>query len=156
MSNTQQDRPGIRVIPPLLYLAALAVAFLLDWLRPVALLPDTAQYVVGGVLAGSSFLAMGPITGAFRRAGTPFDVRRPASALVTDGPYRYSRNPGYVALIVFCLGIAVLADNVWVLPLVALATWVLTRFVVIKEERHLEARFGDAYRDYSRRVRRWL
>ena len=156
MPETPDAGPGIRVIPPLLYLAALAIAFLADWLWPVAILPPALQYGVGGVLVAASVGLALWAAGLFRRAGTPFDVRRAASALVTCGPYRLSRNPGYVALIGLCLGIAIMADNLWVLPAIAVATWWLDRFVVRLEERHLESRFGDAYRSYRGQVRRWL
>lgn len=65
-------------------------------------------------------------------------------------------NPGYVSMIVLCVGIAVLADNMWVITTTAIATVFLDRHVVAAEERHLEARFGAAYRTYKSRVRRWL
>jgi protein-S-isoprenylcysteine O-methyltransferase Ste14 len=156
MPEKSADKPGIRLIPPLIYLAALAAAFAADWLWPVAVLPAGMQYALGAtlMLAGGA-MALWAV-GLFRRADTPFDVRRPASALVTEGPYRISRNPGYMGLIAFSLGIGVAADNAWVLATVAIATALLHRFVIVPEERHLEARFGDAYRTYRARVRRWL
>jgi protein-S-isoprenylcysteine O-methyltransferase Ste14 len=156
MPETPNAGPGIRVIPPLLYLAALAIAFLVDWLWPVAVLAAGLQYAVGGVLIAASLALVLWSVGLFRRAGTPFDVRRPATALVTDGPYRLSRNPGYLSLTGLSLGIAFAADNVWVLPAVGVAAWCLDRFVIRLEERHLNARFGEAYRSYCAQVRRWL
>ena len=72
------------------------------------------------------------------------------------GPYRWSRNPGYVGLIAFSPGVGVTADNAWVVPTVAVATFVLYRFVIVLEERHLDVRSGQAYRADRARVRRWL
>ena len=150
------DTPGIRVIPPAIYLAALLVGFLVDWLWPVRLLPDPMRYGLGGLLVLASLVAIYPVLRSFKRAKTPFDTRRAANALVTEGLFGYSRNPGYVSMIVLCVGIAVLADNMWVITTTAIATVFLDRHVVAAEERHLEARFGAAYRTYKSRVRRWL
>jgi len=153
---SQGETPGIRIIPPLIYVAAMALAFLAGALWPIALLPDAIRYTVGPALIVASVAVMPPTLRAFKRAHTPFDVRRSAEALVTDGPYRYSRNPAYVAMIGLCLGIAVLADNFWAIPAVIAATAYLHRYVVLAEERHLEARFGDDYRRYKSLVRRWI
>ena len=150
------DTPGIRVIPLAIYLAALLVGFLVDWLWPVRLLPDPMRYGLGGLLVLASLVAIYPVLRSLKRAKTPFDTRRAENALVTEGLFGYSRNPGYVSMIVLCVGIAVLADNMWVIATTAIATVFLDRHVVAAEERHLEARFGAAYRTYKSRVRRWL
>ncbi len=153
---TTADTPGIHIIPPLLFLAALGIGFGLDAAWPVALLPDAVQYPLGAVLIAASLVVLAPTLLAFRRAATPFDVRRRAESLVTDGPNRFSRNPGYVAMIATCIGIAIMADLVWALPFLALATVILDLAVVRREERHLAARFGADYAAYRNRVRRWL
>ena len=92
----------------------------------------------------------------FRKLGTHVDVRKPATALATDGPYRLSRNPIYLALTLFYLGIGVAAGSLWVLVLVAPALLVMHLGVIRREERYLERTFGAAYLDYARRVRRWI
>jgi hypothetical protein len=78
------------------------------------------------------------------------------SRLITDGPYRFSRNPGYVSLTMLYLGLGILLDNGWVLILVVPVLVVMDRWVIRREDRHLEARFGDDFRRYRARVRRWL
>jgi protein-S-isoprenylcysteine O-methyltransferase Ste14 len=153
---SQGQTPGIRVIPPLIFVAAMALAFLANALWPVPLLPDVIRYTIGPALIVASGAVMPPTLRAFRRAGTPFDVRRSAEALVTDGPYRYSRNPAYVAMIGLCLGIAIVADNTWAIATLMAATAYLHRYVVLAEERHLETRFGADYRSYKSRVQRWI
>ncbi len=99
---------------------------------------------------------MPPVLRRFRRAGTPFDVRKPASALITEGPYRFSRNPSYVALTLLYLGIGILFNNGWILILVAPVFLVMDLWVVRREERHLEAKFGEEFLRYKAAVRRWL
>ncbi len=92
----------------------------------------------------------------FSRAGTTFNVSKPASALITEGPYRFSRNPSYVSLTLLYLGIGILLNNGWILILVAPVFLVMDLWVVRREERHLEARFGEEFLRYKAAVRRWL
>lgn len=106
-------------------------------------------FVSAGVLAHLSHLAM-------QRVGTNVLPTRPTLALATDGPYRYSRNPLYIAAIGVYLGVA-LWVNGWV-PLVLLlpVIWVLNRGIVLREEQYLERKFGEEYLAYRSRVRRWI
>ena len=92
----------------------------------------------------------------FRRARTPLDVRKPATALITQGPYRFSRNPIYVSMTLLYAGLAFLLGNGWVLALAAPVLLVMDFWVVRREERHLEAKFGEDYLRYKAAVRRWL
>ena len=92
----------------------------------------------------------------FRRAGTAFDSHKPASVLITEGPFRFSRNPGYVALTLWHVGIGLALNNAWIVlpaipPVLAMDRWAIPR-----EERHLEERFGPEYTRYKARVRRRL
>ena len=83
-------------------------------------------------------------------------MRKPATALATAGPYRVSRNPIYLALTLFYLGVGLAAGSLWVVVLAGPALLVMHLGVVRREERYLERRFGAAYLDYARRVRRWI
>jgi len=156
MQAKQDDKSGIRIIPPAIFLIALAAAFLANWFWPVQFFPDVVRYSLGFFLLLASGAVMPFVLGAFKRADTTFDPRRQPSALVTEGAFRYSRNPSYMALIVLCIGIGVIADNAWVFITTAIATAYLYRFVILVEERILEAKFGEEYRQYKSRVRRWL
>jgi protein-S-isoprenylcysteine O-methyltransferase Ste14 len=147
---------GVRIPPPVFYLVALAMGIALDYLWPLSFFSGASRYVVGSIFVFVSLAIMPPVLRRFRRAGTPFDVRKPASALITDGPYRFSRNPTYVSLTLVYLGISVLIDNGWVLILVVPVFVVMDRWVVTSEERHLAAKFGDQYLRYKSLVRRWL
>ena len=147
---------GIRVIPPAIFMVAMVGAYLMDWVWPFRIIPDAVQYALGIVVILLSFGAMPWTLAAFKRAKTTFDVRRQATALITGGPFRFSRNPTYVAMIALCAGIGIVADNGWVLPALGAAIAYLHFAVIVAEERHLEYAFGDKYRAYKRRVRRWL
>jgi protein-S-isoprenylcysteine O-methyltransferase Ste14 len=93
---------------------------------------------------------------AFRRAGTPFLPYRETLAIVTDGPFRFTRNPLYFSAILALAGVALWWDSLWLLALLPLVAVALQRLVIGPEERYLEARFGARYRDYRARVRRWF
>jgi len=154
---SEADHPGAAVRPPLLHLAALIAGLVLD--RVVALpLPATGPVtlVAGGLAAVAGIGLMAWAITCFRRAGTNVPTVLPATALVTAGPYRFSRNPIYVGMIVTYLGLALAFASPWALLLSAPVLLVMHVGVVRREERYLEAKFGEAYRTYRRRVRRWL
>jgi protein-S-isoprenylcysteine O-methyltransferase Ste14 len=156
MDAKPHEGPGLPVHPPVLHLAALLAGIGLNHRWPLSPLPGRWGDVVGGVLIVLGVALMPPVLGRFRRAGTSFNTHKPASALITDGPYRFSRNPAYVALTLWYLGIGLLLNNGWVLLLTIPLVLVMDRWVIRSEERHLEARFGDDYRRYESSVRRWL
>jgi len=151
-----QKGPGPFVHPPLMYLAALLLGIGLDRRWPFPFAAGRWADVAGLVAIALGVAIMPPVLRRFRRAGTSFDVRKPASALITDGPYRFSRNPAYVALTFWYLGVALLLNSVWALlfalPLLAM----MDRWVIRREERHLEEQFGVQYLRYRSSVRRWL
>ena len=149
------DRAGVVAPPPLIYAAVFAVGYALDRCYPVWLRPDASGWLGWAIFAaGLVVLALG---GAYlNRAGTPVNPYRPSTTLVTAGPYRYSRNPMYIALTLTYLGAAVVVDSVWPVMLLPGLLLVMQWGVISREERYLERRFGDDYRRYQARVRRWL
>jgi len=156
MQDKLNNKSDIRIIPPVIYLIALAVAFFVNWFWPIMLLPEIVRNTAGPVLILASIAVMPSILGAFKRADTSFNVRLKPNALVTGGAFRFSRNPGYMALITLCIGISVVTDNLWVIITTAAATVYIHYVVVLAEERLLEARFGKEYLQYKNRVRRWI
>src|SRR4029453_15411243 len=145
--------------PPLLYLACLILGLALDQLLPVPLtLPGAAlmQWTVGGslILVGVGIIAAGVRN--FPRAATPVPSNQPVRALVTIGIHGWSRNPIYVGMFLSYAGIGIVARSPWVLILAVPLVVMLRYGVVAREEAYLERRFGDVYRDYKARVRRWL
>jgi protein-S-isoprenylcysteine O-methyltransferase Ste14 len=144
--------------PPVLLAGAVALAVLLGILVPLDWpgTEDPAAHLVGLAIgfAGIALMAWSAIE--LRRAGTTILPDKAATHLVTTGPFRFRRNPIYIAHVLMLLGVAELTKNIW-FPILALVYAVLvTWLAILPEERHLEARFGDAYRDYSARTRRWI
>ena len=145
--------------PPLLYLACLILGLVLDRMMRLPLtLPKTAlvRWSAGGglILLGVAIFAGGVRN--FFRAATPVPSNQPVRALVTTGIHGWSRNPIYVGMFLLYAGIGLVARSAWVLILTLPLAITLRYGVVAREEAYLERRFGDAYRDYKARVRRWL
>jgi protein-S-isoprenylcysteine O-methyltransferase Ste14 len=153
------DNAGVIAPPPLIALATVALGLLIDWLFPVpvlqVLLDWPTRLVIGGVLVAAG-LALG-IAGFsfFRRAGTNANPWLPAVHLATGGIYQWVRNPMYVGFALLVAGIGIALDSVWTLVLMIPAALVIHYGVVLREERYLEAKFGDAYRRYRQAVPRY-
>jgi protein-S-isoprenylcysteine O-methyltransferase Ste14 len=122
----------------------------------VPLLPGRRARGLGLPLVGGALALGGWFAKTMRDAGTSIDVREPVTALVTDGPFRYSRNPAYVSLTLLYVGVAARRDALWPMLLLPGVLVVIRRGVVDREERYLERRFGEEYLGYKARVRRWL
>ena len=142
--------------PPLIYLAGILVGLGLDAIWPAPQLTAAVQYVLGGALFLAGLAIVLACAWTFRRAGTTVPTGTPTTALVIHGLYRHSRNPIYVALTLAYLGIAAAVDSPWFLATLVPVLVIMRYGVIAREERYLEAKFGQAYRDYKAQVRRWL
>lgn len=153
------DHANVAIKPPLLFLSALALGCLLSVVVPVGprLASSDGPVLVGGVaLVVAGFVLAAASAYRFRLAGTQVMPNRPASALVTTGPYARTRNPIYIGFVLVYVGLALTLTSVWVLVLLIPTLIVLQHGVVRREEAYLERSFGDAYRRYTARVPRWL
>lgn len=156
---TTPPRPGPAVVPPpLVYL----VFFLIGWgLSHVVADPgvglgwDVRRYLAFALIVGGLLIDGAAVQG-FRRKGTPAEPWKDATALETEGPYRFSRNPIYVGYAIAYAGVAVAVDSLIALALLIPCMVVVDRFVVLREERYLSRKFGAAYDAYRSKVRRWL
>jgi len=151
-----QDDPGIRVPPPLIYLLPLILGLLLNRRAPVPFLPRSAARGLGWPLIGSGVVLNGWFLRTIRDADVPIRTDKPVPRLTTGGPFRYSRNPSYLALAMLYAGIAVLRNSPWAILFLPVVLVVIRREVIGREERYLERTFGEEYRDYKTRVRRWV
>src|ERR671917_2411262 len=132
-----QDSPGIRVPPPLIYLLPLVLGTVLDRRAPLPFLPRRAARSLGGPLIGGGAALNGWFLQTIREAEGPIRTDKPVSRLTTEGPFRYSRNPSYLALAMIYLGIAVLRNSLWAVLLWPLVLIVIQREVIRREERYL-------------------
>ena len=156
MANDERDNPGIRVPPPLIYLLPLFAGLLLDRRSHVAFLPRGVSRSIGWPLIGGGLLLSRWFFRTMRDAEAPVRTDKPVPRLTTDGPFRYTRNPGYLCLAMIYAGIAVLWNALWAILLLPLVLFVVQREVIGREERYLERTFGEEYLDYKTRVRRWV
>jgi len=150
---------GVIARPLLLYVAALLLGLAADHLLPLAFAlpkPGLVHWTIAGplIVAGIALMAAG--IRDFSHGGTPVPTNQPTRTLVTTGVHHWSRNPIYVGMFLIYGGIGVAARSPWTV-IFTLPLAVTIRYgVVAREEAYLERRFGDAYRDYKSRVRRWL
>ena len=159
MTHNQSDTAGIRVLPPLVFLAGLIGGYVVWWFWPVPIVPGEWSFairVLGGVAVVLGLWLTFSAVALFGRIGTSPDPREPTTALTVDGPYRFTRNPMYLGMALIQSGLALLGNALW--PLLALipVIWIIRTQVIDREERYLEAKFGNAYRDFKARVRRWI
>jgi protein-S-isoprenylcysteine O-methyltransferase Ste14 len=160
MSAEEQPRQrrrtaGVIAPPPVVFLGFLGLGFVLESLLPGAALPGWAQW--GGavvIVAGAALMISFEL--AFKRAGTDANPYRPSTALATDGPYRFSRNPGYLGMAITYIGITLAAEAPWALVMLVPAILVIQYGVIAREERYLERLFGEEYLSYKRATRRWI
>jgi protein-S-isoprenylcysteine O-methyltransferase Ste14 len=154
-----RDIPNVIVLPPLIPLAALGLGLLLDWLVPGyflrVFLTFSERLFLGGVLFAVGLALMLAGGHYFSLAKTNIPPYKPALHLVTDGLYAFVRNPMYVGFGAMLAGLGIAFASDWTLVLMIPAAIVLHRGVVLREERYLEAKFGDAYRQYMMRVPRY-
>ncbi len=157
MNESCEDKPDISLHPPTIFISALLIGFIIrafagGWLP----LPHLVAEALGGVmLLGSLMLAVGAIS-AFAEAGETLRPATPAHQLFTAGPYRFSRNPIYLAMVVFGAGFGVATLNLWVIMMSFATGAIFNFFVIPEEERYLARRFGPEFEQYRQRTRRWL
>src|SRR3954447_10602534 len=156
VTEKEPDTAGVVAPPPLIYLAGLVVGFVLEALLPGVDLPAWLEWGVGGllVLLGLGLLVW--VNGIVKPAGPAVEPWKPTTAIVTTGPYRFTRNPAYLGMTLTYVGIAVLSSAVWVLLPLPVVFAVIDRGVIAREERYLERKFGEEYLAYKRTVRRWI
>jgi protein-S-isoprenylcysteine O-methyltransferase Ste14 len=155
--DEEQDKAGVVAPPPLIYLGPLLLGLLLQRRFPIAsFLPRTMARGLGWPLVVGGVLLLGWFEWAMHRAGTPTNPYKPVSGIVTEGPFRYTRNPAYLSMTMIYAGVAALANTLWAVLLLPVALQVIRRGVIEREERYLERKFGEEYTCYKARVRRWI
>ncbi|MBJ6127858.1 methyltransferase family protein [Microvirga splendida] len=151
------DTAHVIIRPPLAWGLAVMAGLALNWLVPLPFLPP---YLPVGWLGAMVFVAALALFAwaivTMTRAGTNVPTNRPSTTLVESGPYRFTRNPIYLGMFLGLIGLGIALDNPWLLLMLAPFALVIRYGVVAREEAYLERKFGDVYRGYRSRVRRWL
>ncbi|SYZ72145.1 conserved membrane hypothetical protein [Candidatus Zixiibacteriota bacterium] len=154
--SQSSDHAQIAANPFLICGGCLIAGLLLQLAIALPFLPLQSAHILGVIIFFTGFVFGLPSLVRFRRAKTTVNPYRTTTSFVSTGPYRYSRNPIYVAMILNYIGLAVLFNRLWAVILVPVVIWLLTLWVIIPEEKYLETKFGDEYCRYKSRVRRWL
>jgi protein-S-isoprenylcysteine O-methyltransferase Ste14 len=154
--SDERDNPGINVPPPLIYVVPLALGLLLDRRAHLPFLPRGVSRGLGCSLLGGGVVLNVWFLKTIRNAEVPIRTDRPVPRLTTEGPFRYTRNPSYLALAVIYAGIAVLRNSLWAMLMLPLVVMVIQHGVIRREERYLERTFGEEYLAYKERVHRWV
>lgn len=155
-----KDAAAVRIFPPAAPLVTILAGVGLQRFWPIDPgfeWPGPGRWIVGGLLAGGAVLGLGLWSVLIvRRSGQSENPWKPTTELVDSGPFRVTRNPMYLQMVLVCIGFAVMLMNPWILLLTPLCAWALHAFAIRPEEAYLEAKFGEPYRAYKRRVRRWI
>ncbi len=150
------ETPGVIARPPLVYLCSFLIGLGLQGLWPLQVFPSAWGALLGAPLILAAALLFLLSSREFRRAGTPVPSVRPTTRIVRTGPYRFSRNPIYLAFTLLHLGIGIWVNSAWLLGMLALTLVLMSYGVIAREERYLARRFEDEYLQYKAAVRRWF
>ena len=154
-SPSRVANPG-RIRPPRIFLAAIVLGLVWHFFWPVSLLSPRFGIPIGTVLVVAAVALFVGASRAFKAAGTPVPGDQPATAIVNAGPYRFSRNPIYLAFVLFQLGLALLVNELTLLVTIVPACAVIALVVIPREERYLKEKFPVEYAAYRASVRRWF
>jgi protein-S-isoprenylcysteine O-methyltransferase Ste14 len=155
-----KDAAAVKVFPPAVPLVAILLGVVLNRIWPIHLgfeLPAPTRYWVGGLIVVLAIQGLGYwAIRTMRGSGQSENPWKPTTEILDRGPFRFTRNPMYLQMLLACVGFAIILWNVWILVLTPLCAWALYRFAILPEEEYLERKFGDTYLSYKRRVRRWI
>jgi len=160
MAQTESREKGadVRFPPPLVWVGGLVLGFLTDRFVTAAPFPVSraASLAIGAILMVIGAILPVSARMHFKRTGQSVRPWDPTPELIFEGPYRFTRNPMYVGLTLFAIGLGFALNNAWMVALALLALATVHFSAVLPEERYLSGKFGDSYRDYLGRVRRYF
>ena len=156
MKDTARDNAGVIAPPPLIYAVTLVVSLLLHWRIPIPLASRQIRWSLGVPLATGATIPAFLALRRMREVGTHVNPEQPTTALIVEGPFRFTGNPIYLSMTLLYITIAMLTNTLWPLLLLPEVLFVMTRGVIEREEAYLEQKFGEPYLLYKEKVRRWL
>ncbi len=160
METNNEHAAAVKFPPPILPIVTIVAGYILGRFLP--LFPDSAlatpeRYWIGGLIAVAAvlILVVWPAR-QFQQSGQDPKPWTPTPEMVVHGPYKFTRNPMYLGMLLFCIGFAIILSDLWILILTPVCGWLIYYFAIRHEEAYLEEKFGDAYRAYKAGVRRWV
>ena len=155
--NDTTDTANVIIRPPIAWVLAVAAGLALQWFVAMPFMPAAMPTGwIGGMVFVVALALFAWAIVTITRAGSNVPTNMPTTAIVEAGPYRFTRNPIYLGMGLGLIGLAIAFNNFWLIGTLALFALVIRYGVVAREEAYLERKFGDAYRHYRARVRRWL
>ena len=154
--ETPEDHPHIPIKPVWYFAMYFIMGVGFDTLFPTYVFPENVRFTLGAglVLAGAVMNSTSLV--CYRNARTNHETDKPARVLITDGPYRFSRNPIYLGYICLFLGLGIFLNNLWIFVLGTPLLATVQVAIVAREEDYLTEKFGEEYGEYCQSVRRWL
>ena len=153
---SKPDHAGVRIPPHLCFFTFLEVGILVNSACVLGRLTSPYQTVSRSLIAAISFVYLVLTAQKHRSVGSNVEPWKPTTTIISDGAYRYSRNPIYLAMAAFYVGAAIAAGSWFALVLLPACLYIISHYVIAREEAYLEDKFGKEYLDYKARVRRWL
>lgn len=158
--TSEQDKAGVKFFPPGILLLTILAGLAVNELWPVELgfLPETpTRYWIGGVIVILSISCLGFWSlKTMRHSGQSENPYKPTTSILDSGPFAVTRNPMYLQMVLVCFGVGIALGNLWLLILTPVCAALLQLLVIKPEEEYLEQKFGQLYREYKNRVRRWM
>jgi protein-S-isoprenylcysteine O-methyltransferase Ste14 len=158
--ENKRDSAAVRIFPPVIPALIIALGVGLDRFLPIEVLfniPKPFRYWLGGTVVACAMLGLGAWSVLImRRDGQSENPWKPTFNIIDRGPFRLTRNPMYLQMVIVCLGVGIALSNLWIFLLAPFCGWVLQRLAILPEEAYLEHKFGDSYLAYKERVHRWL
>ena len=156
-SENNQDQADVITFPPLLYVGAALLGAGLHFLKPRRLpMPHRVALCIGGGLVVTAGLITLSAMRSLRNAETNVHPSKSSSAIVSNGIFRYSRNPMYLSFMLLYLSTGFFLNTVWMSVLAWPLSLLVENGVIKREERYLAGKFGQEYLQYTNRVRRWI
>ncbi len=156
--KSKADNPGVYIAPPLFYVIIFVISILIQKIYPIKVLffESKRAFSLGLLLIAIGFSIVLPAIIRFYKTKNTLITIRPANSLQTSGIYSFSRNPMYLGLLTIYSGMAFIKGNIWTFILIPIVILVVSYFVILKEEKYLNRKFGNDYTEYKMRVRRWV
>ena len=151
-----KDNAGVIAPPPAIYLIAILIGVMIDYFFPFSFMPENFQLPLGLLIILLAAILMALGIREFKKAETNVSPNKPVTAVITSGPFRYTRNPLYVSLSFVLIGIGIWLDNIWIITMLVPVLILIHYGVVKREEQYLTKKFEEKYLIYRGSVPRWF